>query len=100
MDAAAGDDYMIGNRFWRVNVVAITGEEARTTPLASAGRAWKSLAVLLRRGLLSFVALLFLMLPSNEVNDGRERLDDPRQQCGPLKLDFSDPCNAAAIALF
>lgn len=90
---------MIGNEFWRVNVVAIDWDNVPTTPSASARRARRSLAVLSRLGLLSFVALLLLM-PSSEVNERPDRLDEPRQQCGPLKLDFSDPCNAAAIALF
>jgi hypothetical protein len=54
----------------------------------------------LRAGLLSFATLLFLISPNTEVNDGRDRADDTRQQCGPLKLDFSDPCNAIAIAAF
>ena len=90
---------MIDDKAWRVTVVAITGDDRRTTPLASARRTRKSLAVFLRRGLLSFAALLFLMLPSGEVNEGRDRVDDARQQCGPLKLDFSDPCNAIALAV-
>jgi hypothetical protein len=80
-------------------VVAISGNDIRTTPLASAGRARKSLTVFLRRGLLSFAALSFLMLPSGEINEGRDRADDTRQQCGPIKLDFSNPCNLLARAL-
>jgi hypothetical protein len=54
----------------------------------------------LRRGLLSFAVLLFVMLPSIEVNDGRDQADDKRQrECGPLQLDFTNPCNAIALTL-
>jgi hypothetical protein len=78
-------------------VVAIpVDDDVRTRPLGIA----RLRAVLLRRGLLSFAALLFLMLPSGDVNEGRDRADDTRQQCGRLTLDFSDPCNAIARQLF
>jgi hypothetical protein len=38
------------------------------------------------------------MLPSSEINEGRDK--DPelhRQKCGPLKADFTDPCNAVLM---
>jgi hypothetical protein len=72
-----------------------------TTPLVAAQRRWKTTAILLLLGLISFAIVLSLTLPdSTEVNEGRDRVEEKRQQeCGPLKLDFSDPCNSAAIML-
>jgi hypothetical protein len=44
--------------------------------------------------------LLFLLLPSSDVNDGRDQVDARREKaCGPLKADFSDPCNAVLMPL-
>jgi hypothetical protein len=75
-------------------LVAIPGCPPRTTPLESARRARRTVAAFLRCGLLSFAALLFLILPNTEVNEGRDRADDlEQQQCGPFKLDLRDPCN-------
>ena len=91
-----GQNYMIGGRGLESNLVAITDDAPRTTPSGL----WKALAVFLRRGLLSFaLLLLFEMLPSTEVNDGRDRAEYPRQECGPLKADFSNPCNSALLAI-
>jgi hypothetical protein len=55
-----------------------------------------AIAIFLRRGLLSFAVLLPMMLPSTEVNEGRDQADGRR---GPLKFDFSDPCNAILMAM-
>jgi hypothetical protein len=74
--------------------------EPKTTPLSDARRVWKDLAILLRRGLLSFALLLFLISPTTEVNDGRDKLPEWPRQCGPLKADFSDPCNSILAAAF
>jgi hypothetical protein len=80
-------------------LVSIPDFPPRTTPVASAAREWKTGAIWLRRGLLSFIALLFLALPRSNVNEGRDRADEKRQECGFLKLDFSDPCNAITLAV-
>jgi hypothetical protein len=56
------------------------------TPLASAQQARKSLAVLLLLALISF------MMASDVA-------DEPNRRCGPLQLDFRNPCNAIAAAL-
>jgi hypothetical protein len=79
-------------------VVAIPADDVRTTPLASAQRTRKRLAVFLRVGLLSFAAVLFAMLPSGHLNEGRDRADDSHHQCGPLQFDFRNPCNAILAA--
>jgi hypothetical protein len=75
------------------------GRGSRTTPSERARRAWKIDAILLLLGRLSFVALLFFMLPSAEVNEGRDKDPDLPKQCGPLKADFTDPCNAVLATL-
>jgi len=59
-------------------MAAISADAPRTTPLASARRSWRILALFLQLGLLSFALLLFMMLPSAEVNEGRDRPDEAR----------------------
>jgi hypothetical protein len=70
-------------------LVAITEEEPRTTPLANAARAPKALAI------------IFLMSPSREVSEGRDKTPEEgaQQGCGPLTTDFRDPCNLLMITL-
>jgi hypothetical protein len=47
---------------------------------------------------MSLAVVLPLILPdSGKVNEERDKGEEKRQECGPLKLDFSDPCNSAAI---
>jgi hypothetical protein len=87
--------------FMRGTVLVAIDFPSITTPLVAAQRRWKTTAILLLLGLISFAIVLSLTLPdSTEVNEGRDRVEEKRQQeCGPLKLDFSDPCNSAAIML-
>jgi hypothetical protein len=73
---------------------------SKTTPLLDGRRRWKTTAVLLLLGRILFAIVLPMTLPSSfEVNKGRDRVEEKRQECGPLKLDFSDPCNSLAILM-
>ena len=71
----------------------------KITPVVDAQRRRKATAILLLLGLISFAMVLPLTLPdSTKVDEQRDR-GEKRQECGPLKLDFSDPCNSVAIVL-
>jgi hypothetical protein len=73
-------------------VVAIPVDDVRTTPLASARRAWKGLAAFLLLGFLSFAGVA-------DVAAVPPDLDHSDKGCGPLRFDFTDPCNAILMAV-